>query len=132
MRVRNQKAWVIDNMSNGLSPFGHALRAKRLEKKISLREFAKLVGISPTYLSQVEHCNVMPPTADRIKRMAELLGVHPDEWMALAGRVSDDIAKIISEHPTELPELLRALRGLTPKQLRKLREVAERMKDEVG
>ena len=84
----------------------------------------------PTCLSQVEQCNVMPPTADRINRMAELLGENPDEWNALAGRVSEDISQIISEQPTEVPDLLRAVRGLTPEQLRKLREDAERMKKE--
>lgn len=66
-------------MSQGSMPFGHALRAKRLSKKLGLRKFAELVGVSPTYLSQVEQCNVMPPTADRVKRMAELLGENPDE-----------------------------------------------------
>jgi transcriptional regulator with XRE-family HTH domain len=101
-----------------------------LAKKLGLRKFAELVGVSPTYLSQVEQCNVMPPTADRIRRIAELLGENADEWIALAGRVPEDISQIISEQPTEVPELLRAVRGLTLEQLRKLREDAERMKKE--
>ena len=57
--------------------FGETLREKRLEKGFSLRKFAQLVGVSPTYLSQVEQGNVDPPTADRVKRMAELLGAAP-------------------------------------------------------
>ena len=117
-------------MSQSQLPFGQALRAKRLEKKFSLRKFAELVGISPTYLSQVEKCNVVPPTADRVKRMAELLGENPDAWIALAGRVSDELSEIISEKPTELPDLLRAVRGLTAEQLRKLREEVERLRNE--
>jgi len=121
---------VTDETSQGSIPFGHALRAKRVEKKFGLRKFAELVGVSPTYLSQVEQCNVMPPTADRVKRMAELLGENPDEWIALAGRVSEDISQIISEQPIEVPDLLRAVRGLTTEQLRKLRENAEQMKKE--
>src|SRR5687767_6941228 len=64
---------VTDETNQGSMPFGHVLRAKRLAKKLGLRKFAELVGVSPTYVSQVEQCNVMPPTADRIKRMAELL-----------------------------------------------------------
>ena len=121
---------MTDEMSPGSMPFGHTLRAKRLAKKLGLRKFAELVGVSPTYLSQVEQCNVMPPTADRVKRIAELLGENPDEWIALAGRVPDDISQIISEQPTGVPDLLRAVRGLTPEQLRKLREDAERMRKE--
>jgi HTH-type transcriptional regulator, competence development regulator len=119
---------VTDETTQGLIPFGHLLRAKRLAKKLGLRKFAELVGISPTYLSQVEQCNVVPPTADRVKRMAELLGENADGWIALAGRVPEDISQIISEQPTEVPDLLRAIRGLTIEQLRKLREDAERMK----
>jgi transcriptional regulator with XRE-family HTH domain len=117
-------------MSQGSLPFGKALRAKRLEKKIGLRKFAELVGVSPTYLSQVEQCNVMPPTADRVTRMAQLLGENPDEWIMLAGRVPEDLSKIIHESPVEVPDLLRAVRGMNAEQLRRLREAAERMKEE--
>jgi transcriptional regulator with XRE-family HTH domain len=108
-------------------PFGQVLREAR-EGKYSLRKFAELVGISPTYLSQVEQGNVDPPTADRVKRMAELLNANTDEWIALAGRVPEDLPEIIQKQPTEVPDLLRAVRGLTADQLRKLREDAERMK----
>ncbi|MBP87932.1 MAG: transcriptional regulator [Planctomycetaceae bacterium] len=111
-------------------PFGKALRAKRLEKKFTLRKFAELVGVSPTYLSQVEQSNVVPPTADRVQRMAELLGENSDEWTALAGRVPEDLAEIIQKSPTEISDLLRAVHGMTTEQLRKLRKAAERMKKE--
>ena len=112
------------------TPFGQMLREKRVEKGYSLRKFAKLVDVSPTYLSQVEQGNVDPPTADRVKRMAELLGENVDEWTALAGRLTEDLPKIIQERPTEIPDMLRAMQGLTADQLLKLREDAERMKKE--
>jgi transcriptional regulator with XRE-family HTH domain len=107
--------------------FGDVLREKRIAKKFSLRKFAELVGISPTYLSQVEQSNIDPPTAERVQRMAELLEENPDELIALAGRVADDLPAIIREK-TEVPDLLRAVRGLSAEQLRKLRESAEEMK----
>ncbi|GAB4136951.1 helix-turn-helix transcriptional regulator [Thermopirellula anaerolimosa] len=110
-------------------PFGQVLREKR-KGRYSLRSFAKLVGVSPTYLSQVEQGNVQPPTADRVKRMAELLGENPDEWISLAGRVPEDLPEIIHEEPTEFPELLREARGLTAEQLQRLREAARKMKRE--
>lgn len=110
--------------------FGQMLREKRVAKGLSLRKFAEQVGISPTYLSQVEQDNVDPPTADRVKRMAELLEESVDEWTALAGRLTEDLPGIIHESPTAVPDLLRAVRGMTPDQLRRLREDAERMKSE--
>lgn len=108
--------------------FGQTLREKRVAKGFSLRKFAEKVKVSPTYLSQVEQDKVAPPTADRVRTMAEELGESVDEWTALAGRLTEDLPDIIHEAPSAVPDLLRAIRGLTPDQLRELRERAERMK----
>jgi transcriptional regulator with XRE-family HTH domain len=107
--------------------FGQLLRRKRIEKGFSLRKFAAQVGVSPTYLSQVEQGNVDPPTAERVRRMAELFGENTDEWIALAGRVPEDLPEIIQER-TEMPALLREASGLTAEQLRQLTEQARRFK----
>jgi transcriptional regulator with XRE-family HTH domain len=117
-------------MTKKQQAFGEFLRDKRLARKYSLRKFAELVGISPTYLSQVEQCNVMPPTADRVKRMADLLGENPDKWIALAGRVPEDLPGIIQKQPTEMPELLREASGLSADQLRQLREQLRKIKEQ--
>ena len=109
--------------------FGQVLRAKRIAKGFSLRKFAKLVDVSPTYLSQVEQENVDPPTAERVTRMAELLDENADEWIALAGRVPDDLPEIIQKQPTEIPELLREANGLTAEQLQKLTKQARKFKE---
>jgi transcriptional regulator with XRE-family HTH domain len=108
--------------------FGQVLREKRLEKKFTLRKFAEMVGISPTYLSQVEQDNVDPPTAERVHKMASLLGASTDEWIALAGRVPEDLPGIIQKEPTAMPELLREASGLTADQLRILQEQARKLK----
>lgn len=110
------------------APFGQELRAKRLGKKISLRKFAELVGVSPTYLSQVEQCNVDPPTAERVRRMAELLDENVDAWSALAGRIPDDLQQIIISQPDAIPDLLRAAEGLTAQQIESLIAAAIKMK----
>ena len=110
--------------------FGQTLREKRIAKGFSLRRFAIQVDVSPTYLSQVEQDKVAPPTADRVRIMAEKLGESVDEWTALAGRLTDDLPDIIHEAPSAVPDLLRAVRGLTPDQLKRLREQAERMQGE--
>jgi transcriptional regulator with XRE-family HTH domain len=108
--------------------FGKVLREWRVKKGLTLRKFSDMVGISPTYLSQVEQDNVGPPTAERVKTMAELLGANADEWIALADRVPEDLPAIIKEEPSEIPALLREARGLTVDQLRQLREQARKFK----
>ena len=109
--------------------FGQLLRNKRLAKGFSLRRFAELVGISPTYLSQVEQGNCDPPTAERVRRMAEILGENADEMTALAGRVPEDLPAIIQQQPTPIAEFLREASGLTPEQLRELTAQARRLKE---
>lgn len=115
-------------MSRQKKSFGQVLREARLAKGITLRKFAEMVGISPTYLSQVEQDNVDAPTAERVKTMADLLGVNSDEWIALADRMPEDLPGIIKKEPTAMPELLREASGLTPQQLSELLEKARKLK----
>ncbi len=119
-------------MSGKQKPFGEVLREMRTAKGISLRKFAEQVGVSPTYLSQVEQNNIDPPTAERVKKMAEILGENTDELIALAGRVPEDLPKIIQKQPTHIPELLREASGLTADQLRQLVEKAKKLKEKDG
>ena len=108
--------------------FGEFLRARRVARGYSLRKFAEMVGVSPTYLSQVEQGNMDPPTAERVRRMAELLLENPDEWIARAGRMPEDLPRIIQKRPLEMPELLREASGLTAGQLRRLTEEVRKLK----
>ena len=111
--------------------FGDLLRATRVAKGYSLRKFAEMADMSPTYLSQVEQGKIeRPATAERVRAMAELLGQNADEWIALAGRVPDDVTNIIKNEPQAMPALLRAVKGLTADELRKLTEqIRDQQKD---
>jgi transcriptional regulator with XRE-family HTH domain len=108
--------------------FGRLLRDKRIGKGFSLRKFAEAVGVSPTYLSQVEQGNCDPPTASRVRRMAELLGENADELTALAGRVPDDLPGILQKQPARLAEFMREVSDLTAEQLTLLSKQARRLK----
>lgn len=100
--------------------FGELIRRVRVEKDFGLREFAKLIGVSPTYLSQVERGELGPPAEERVIRTAELLELDKDELLALAGRVSSDLEEIIRHKPKGAALLLRHIRGMTTKDLEKL------------
>lgn len=118
-------------MTSPTSHFGHVLREKRLAQGYTLRKFAEMVGISPTYLSLVETGNAdYPPAADRVKKMAELLGGDSDQWIAMAGRMPEDVKDIILEKPDQMPALLRAAKGLSAEKLKRLIEDAKRQSQE--
>ncbi len=108
--------------------FGQYVRQLREEKRktdpnFSLRGFAKALNLSPTFLSKVENDEFNPPSAENIRKMAELLGVDPDELLARAEKVSPDIPGIIHKNPVTA-DLLRTVRdaGLTSDQIVKLTE----------
>jgi len=120
-------------MADPRQTFGDLLRATRVAKGYTLRKFAEMADMSPTYLSQVEQGKIeRPPTVKRVRTMATLLGQNPDEWIALAGRVSDEVREAIREQPVEMPALLRAAKGLTADDLRKLTEQIEKQKKDGG
>lgn len=112
--------------------FGQKIRELREAKlqedarRFTLRQFAVAVGISPTFLSKVERGEFDPPAADKIIKMAELLGVNADELLALANKVDPELEKIIKEQPQALPDLLRTVRGMSAEELRKLTERARK------
>lgn len=120
-------------MSAPKKNLGSVLRARRVEKGFSLRKFAEKVGVSPTYLSLVETGQApYQPTVDRIKKMAELLGADADEWIQLAGRVSDELEEMNRDNPQMMQALLRIARNLPPAELAKLAAKAERQSQERG
>lgn len=115
-------------MNDDCSTFGATVRRLREEKKIGLRKFAAMVGMSPTYLSKVERDEFNPPSEEKIRAIAAALGQDPDELLALAGRVSSDLTGIIQRQPREMATFLRAANGLSAEEMRRLAEQARRLR----
>lgn len=109
--------------------FGAFVRRHREAKEIGLREMAKMIGVSPTYLSKVEREEFAAPVEDKVRAIAKIIGCDADELMARAGRVSSDLADIIKSNPVELAALLRTTKGLTADEVTKLARQAQRAKD---
>lgn len=92
-----------------------------------LRKFAAAAGISATFLSKIERGEFDPPKADKVIRMAELLGEDPDELLALANKVDPELNEIIREQPVALADFLRTTKGMSAKELMKITAHAKRM-----
>ena len=50
--------------------FGKEVRTRREEKDIFLRELARRVNMSPTYLSKVERAEFPPPAEKKVQAIA--------------------------------------------------------------
>jgi DNA-binding XRE family transcriptional regulator len=108
--------------------FGRYIRQLRTAKGITLRDFARRLDVSPTYVSQIEQDRFDPPAEERIIGMARILDLDADELLARAGRVADDLPKIIRQHPREMAVFLRTAKGLSAEEIEGLAKEAERLK----
>ena len=116
-------------MMAGRKSFGALVRREREAKQIGLREMAKKIGVSPTYLSKVERDEFPPPAEDKVRKIAEIIGRDADELLALAGRVASDLTDIIRQRPREMADFLRAARGLTADDIARLARAAQKAKE---
>ena len=105
--------------------FGAIIRGLREDRQIGLRQFARMLGMSATYLSKIEREELPPPAEERVKEIARLLERDPDELLALAGKVASDLNEIIRTQPREMALLLRTARGSSGHKLKQLTEQAK-------
>ncbi|THF65320.1 helix-turn-helix domain-containing protein [Pseudothauera rhizosphaerae] len=114
--------------------FGATLRLIRLDSGLSLRDLARRLKVSSTYLSRVEKGLDAVPTPARLSAMARELGVPPTELMDLAHRISPLVADYVERVPEAGSLFLEiAHRGLDAAQLAEVRAfVAERFPPAVG
>jgi len=97
-----------------MTPFGEKLRALRAQRNLQLKDMADGLGVSPTYLSALEHGHRGRPNRRFVHRVCQYLGIIWDEAEALQRladlshpRVSVDTAGL-SAAATELANLLAA------------------------
>jgi transcriptional regulator with XRE-family HTH domain len=66
-----------------VTPFGKRLRELRRERDISAKEMAAGLGVSPAYLSALEHGRRGKPNKRFVHRICQYLGIIWDEAEAL-------------------------------------------------
>ena len=98
-----------------LNGFGSYIRKRREDKYLtdpeySLRKTAAKIGVQPAYLSKVEREEGSPPSEKTILKIAAILGEDPDILLALAGKVSSELQKVIIKRPELFAELIRRLK----------------------
>lgn len=109
--------------------FGQVLKEIRRSKDVTQRELAAAVGVDFSYISKIENDRMPPPAADTIVKICEVLGVPPDDLLAMTGKMPTQIKEAISEKPAA-QEFLREAQNMTltddewgalTQQLKKLR-----------
>lgn len=117
-------------MTSVREKFGAFIRRERETREIGLREMAKKIGVSPTYMSKVERDEFTPPTEDKVRAIAQIIECDVDELLAMAGRMPSDLADIIKRNPVEVSALLRTTSGMTRDEIAVLAQSAKKARGE--
>lgn len=84
--------------------FGQYLRSVRQAKKISIRQLAKVVNKTPTYISDIEKGNNKPPERELLDRIITALQL--EEFPDIRNRLYDLAAKERKDVPADIKEYL--------------------------
>ena len=84
--------------------FGQYLRSVRQAKKISIRQLAKAVSKTPTYISDIEKGNNKPPERELLDRI--IIALQLEEFPDIKNRLYDLAAKERKDVPADIKEYL--------------------------
>ena len=100
-----------------MTPFGDRMRKLRAERGMTLKDMAAAIGVSPAYLSALEHGKRGRPGWHLIQRILSYFNIIWDE--------AEDIARLAR---ISHPRIAIDTAGLNPKAT----ELANRLADEIG
>ena len=93
--------------------FGEFLQKKRLEKEITLRKMAELIGITAPYLTDIEKDRRNPPEIQKLDKIAEILSLTEEEkavMFDLAGKQRNSVAPDLPDYIMKRDYVAAALR----------------------
>lgn len=86
--------------------FGTQLRQLREAKQLGIKQLARHLGVSYTYISHIER-GKSRPSQQLIRRLAGYFDVSEEDLLLAARRFPLDVEKILYEHPKEVAMILR-------------------------
>src|SRR5690242_12162773 len=86
-------------MANIEQTLGEVIHGARIASERSLREMARELNITPSYLSDIENERRVP-SEEVLRSIATLLALDFDHLMALAGRFGERADRYLKRHPT--------------------------------
>ena len=111
-----------ETKKQGSVALGKRIRELRTARKAKDPKFAQIpfssaVGISQTFLSKIESGD-LPPSAEKIKKIAELLEVDADELLSLAEKIDPELTPVFKQ--PVVPAFLRTIQGLSSEKIQEI------------
>ncbi len=99
-------------MRQNKNKFGLFIRELRIKKNIGQRDLAKKIGVSPSYLNDIEKEKRSAPKLAVIKKLSKYLETNLDELNDLAGVSKKEVAPDISEYMEKNPKIISLIRSI--------------------
>ena len=114
------------NKKTKLKKLGILINKERKDKNLSLRDFAKMVGLSHVAISHIEKGKV-EAKKDTLLNIARVLEYDVDTMLAKASRLDDEIEDLIFEKSNQVPLFLRTAKNLSKDQWKQITEQVKKM-----
>ncbi len=111
-----------------IKKLGILIKQERDAKNLSLREFAKKVGVSHVAISHIEYGKVEAKKETLVK-IARILNYDKDKLLAKASKIDDDIENMLYEKSNSVPSFLRTAKDLTEEQIKTITKQMKKMRD---
>jgi transcriptional regulator with XRE-family HTH domain len=110
-----------------MKTFGETLKKERVGKKVTLRELGTKVGVSVSYISDIEHGRKNPPNLEVVRKMEDFLGLKKGVLVSMANNIrsaTEEFREKMRRRP-QLSELLLRADQLSDEKLKKIIESME-------
>lgn len=116
--------------------FGNRMHEIRKKKRVTLRKLSDYVGMSISYLSDIEHDRKRPPELEIVKKIEEFLAVDSGALISLASQIRKKVPQEFTKRMSMMPKLsevlLRADEDLTADQFEQLMDHIEELQGKKG
>jgi transcriptional regulator with XRE-family HTH domain len=116
-----------------MTPFGQELRKLRQHKRVTQRALAEAIGVTPAYLSALEHGRRGRPTFQLLQRIAGYFNIIWDEAEELFHvaenshpKVVVDTAGLPAAYTAFANRLAREIRALPPEVIEEMHRLLEK------
>ncbi len=113
-----------------MTPFGQAMRELRQRKGVTQRVLAKAIGVTPAYLSALEHGHRGRPTFELLQRIAGYFNIiwdEADDLFRLADtsdpKVVIDTSGLPPDYTLLANQLSKRIRTLTPEMVEEINKL---------
>lgn len=120
-----------------MTPFAEAIRELRRRKGVTQKEMAAAIGVSPAYLSALEHGRRGKPSFDLLQRVAGYFNIIWDEAEQLfqianasVPRIVVDTAGLSPSHTRLANTLARKISQLPPDRVERIQAMLEEIESE--